>query len=90
MRAIEFSLGATKLLDIRYGESQFKIIDEFWCDFKPDGGEKTTSFLPCICKDTPENRELVGRIQDIYKQIKDYTDARERDILQIRNKIVRK
>jgi hypothetical protein len=85
MRAIEFQLGATKLLDIRYGESQFKTIDEFWTDFKPDGGEKTTSFKPCIVKDTEHNRAIVEAIKRVYQELKQITDEKERQVLRLRN-----
>ena len=87
MRAIEFQLSSTKLIEVRFGESQFKLRDEFWYDFTPDGGEKTTSFCPNLVKDTPTNRELVERIKYIYRQIKDYTDAREKDMWSLRHKL---
>lgn len=87
MRAIEFQLDATKLLQVRFGESSFKPIDEFWTDFKPDGGEKTTTFLPCICKDTENNRKVVTEIRAQYVELKSYTDMKEKGVLWLRNKL---
>lgn len=87
MRAIEFQLGATKLLDVRYGESQFKVIDNFWIDFKPDGGEKTTTFLPSLCKDTEKNRMLVTMIQQEYAELKQITDSKEKNVIQLRHQL---
>lgn len=85
MRAIEFQLNVTKELDIRFGESQFKTIDEFWTDFKPDGGEKTTAFKPCIVKDTEHNRAVVEKIREEYAELKAWTDSKERNIIRLRN-----
>ena len=87
MRAIEFQLGATKLLDIRYGESQFKTIDEFWVDFKPDGGEKTTAFLPSVCKDTEHNRAVIERIKEEYTELKQWTDSKEKNVIRLRHSL---
>jgi hypothetical protein len=87
MRAIEFQLGATKLLDIRYGESNFKVIDEFWIDFKPDSGEKTTAFVPCVCKDTEKNRIVVKQIQEIYQELKRITDEKEKQVITLRHQL---
>ena len=89
VRAIEFQLDATKLLVIRYGESQFKKIDEFWYDFTPDGGEKTTAFSPSLVKDTPKNRELVQRIQANYAELKKITDDYSKQEYAIRNQLER-
>lgn len=85
MRAIEFTLGATKLLEVRFGESQFKTIDDFWIDFKPDGGEKTTAFKPCVCKDTERNRAVVQNIKKHYEDLKRHTDEVEKLIMGLRN-----
>jgi hypothetical protein len=87
MRAIEFQLGATKLLDIRYGESNFKTVDEFWIDFKPDGGEKTTAFKPCVVKDTEHNRAVVEKIREEYAELKEWTDSKERNVLRLRHQL---
>lgn len=87
MRAIEFQLGILKLLEVRFGESSFKRIDEFWTDFKPDGGEKTTTFIPCIIKDTENNRRIVEKIKDEYAELKAITDSKEKNVLLLRNQL---
>lgn len=86
MRAIEFQLNVTKELDIRFGESQFKTIDDFWTDFKPDGAEKTTTaFKPHVVKDTEHNRAVIERIRQEYAELKAWTDSKERNVLRLRN-----
>ncbi len=85
MRAIWFELNSSKIIDIRFGESQFKIRDDFWYDWLPDGSkERTTAFCPNLVPDTPKNREIVEKIKSIYKEIKDFTDAKEKEMYQVR------
>lgn len=85
MRAIEFQLNSSKVIEVRFGESSFKKIDEFWTDFKPDGSEKTTTFIPNIVKDTPANREIVEAIRRNYAEVKEFTDAKEKQMYALRN-----
>lgn len=89
MKAIEFQLDVTKLLQVRFGESSFKLIDEFWTDFKPDGGEKTTSFIPCVVPDTEGNRNLIVAISQVYIDKKKADDDYERLVLKLRNQLKR-
>lgn len=85
MKAIEFQLNVTKLLDIRFGDSEFKKVDDFWYDFRPEGGDKTTTFCPNLIKDTPTNRELVQSLQRHYFKVKAANDAFDKEMYQIRN-----
>ena len=85
--AIEFQLGATKILEVRYGVSSFKPIEDFWTDFKPHGGEKTTAFLPCVCKRTARNEAIVENIRKHYEDLKKFTDETDKLILKLRNTI---
>lgn len=85
MKAIEFQLDASKIIQFRFGESSLKPIDEFWTDFKPQGGEKTTAFIPNIIKDTPKNRELVEQIRDGYEALKAYSDKWDKQMYSLRN-----
>jgi hypothetical protein len=85
MRAIHFTLDVTKLLEVRFGESSFKPIDEYWTDFKPDNGEKTTTFIPNIVKDTPTNREIVVALELNYAEQKAANDAFEKRMYELRN-----
>lgn len=89
MRAIEFQLDLSKLIQVRFGESSFKKIDEFWTDFKPDGSERTTTFIPNIIKDTPVNREVVEQIRDGYEKVKTYTDKWDKQMYALRNQFER-
>jgi hypothetical protein len=86
MRAIQFELNVSKLLDIRYGESSFKRIDEFWTDFTPLGGEKTTTFIPNIIKWTEGNDALVIAMQQMYAEVKNIDDEYAVKILRLRNR----
>lgn len=85
MEAIEFTLNSSKLLDVRFGTSEFKKIDEFWYDFKPHGGEKTTSFCPNLIKRTPRNEELVECLKRHYEKVKAANDAFDKEMYQLRN-----
>lgn len=86
MRAIEFQLNASKLLDVRFGESEFKVRDEFWYDFRPDSdGVKTTSFCPNLVKDTPNNREVIEALKRLYQEQKAANDAYDKQMYAIRN-----
>ena len=89
MKAIEFQLGASKLIEVRFGESSFKKIDDFWTDFTPDGSEKTTTFIPNIVKDTPANREIVEAIKQNYAEVKEFTDVKEKQMYALRNQFER-
>ncbi len=89
MRAIEFQLDSSKLIAVRYGESQFKKIDDFWYDFTPDGGEKTTAFAPCLVKDTPNNREIITVIQLLYEEHKKASDELSKKEYKLRNQFER-
>lgn len=89
MRAIQFEQGADKVITVRYGESAFKKTDDFWFDFKPDGGEKTTSFCPNLVPDTEDNRAAVDELiaNSIAKKAAD--DEFDRKMYQILNKLKR-
>jgi len=88
MRAIEINLNISRLIDIRYGESQFKRIDEFWFDFKPDGSkERTSAFAPNLFRDTEHNRAIIQKIADTYTDLKKITDSYEKNVSQLRNQI---
>jgi len=89
MRAIEFQLGTLKTLEVRFGESQFKNVDDFWTDFKPDGGEKTTAFRASVVKDTEHNRMIVEKIKNEYAELKSITDSKERNVIGLRNHLER-
>lgn len=85
MRAIELNITITKLLEVRFGESDFKTVDEFWTDFKPDGGEKSTNIKANVIKDTEGNRNLVIALEQMYKEQKAATDAFEQKVIRLRN-----
>jgi len=85
LKAIAFDLDITKLLTVRFGESSFKKVDEFWTDFTPQGGEKTTIFLPNIVKHTVKNEQLVLAIQENYRDAKEAADAYDKKMYELRN-----
>lgn len=87
MRAIEFQLNTVKLMDVRYGESQFKKIDDFWVDFTPDDGVKIISFLANVVKDTPRNREIVDALVRHYQGVKAANDTYDKEMYQLRNQL---
>lgn len=89
MEAIEFTLGATKLLEVRYGTSEFKKVDDFWYDFKPHGGEKTTAFCPNLIKRTPRNEELVECLRRHYENVKRTNDVFDQEMYKLRNQFER-
>jgi len=91
VRAISFSEGADKLITIQYGDSDFKIIEEFWYDFRPDGrgGMVTTAFMPNLVPDTPSNRAVVQEIADNRAAKKAQMDKYDNEMYQIRNKLVK-
>jgi len=89
MRVLCFDLGADKLLTIRFGESSRKPVDEFWTDFKPDGGEKTTMFMANIRPDTEHNRLVADELKENYKAQKQANDEFDKKMYQIRNKFER-
>lgn len=86
MRVLCFDLGVDKLLTIRFGESSMKPIDDFWTDFKPDGGEKTTMFAANIRKDTPHNRQIASELQENYRLQKELNDEFDKNMYRIRNR----
>lgn len=85
MRVLCFDLGADKLLTIRLGESSLKPVDEFWTDFKPDGGEKTTMFKANIVPDTPHNRSVAEALKQNYQSQKEANDEYDKAMYRIRN-----
>jgi hypothetical protein len=87
MKAIEFQLNTLKLLDVRFGESSFKPKDEFWTDFTPVNGEKTTTFLPNIVRDSPKNREVVTALGIHYADQKRMNDEFDKKMYQLRNQL---
>ena len=69
-RAIRFeSQNTSRLVTITKGVSSFKTIDEFWTDFTPDDGEKTTAFAASVLLDTVVNMALVLQIQENAKKL---------------------
>lgn len=87
MRAIWFEENSSKLIDIRLGESNFKVIDDFWFDWKPDGGEKTTAFCPNLVPDTENNRAVIQEIKKNRADKKKIVDEFDKQMYQIRNKL---
>jgi hypothetical protein len=89
MRAIEWTLNVQKLIDIRYGESEFKVIQEFWYEWSPDGGEKTTAFKPNLVPDTPTNRQIIDTIANDYIERKRINDEFDKNLYVKMNKLER-
>jgi len=89
MRAIRFEANSLKVIEVTYGESAFKKIDEFWLDFTPDGGEKTTAFAASLVKDTPMNRTTVQALVDNSLAAKEMADKFDKNMYQIRNRLER-
>lgn len=86
MKAIAFELQADKTLLVRYGESSFKKIDEFWTDFTPNGSKvHQMTFLPNIIRYTEKNDELVQQIGRNYAEQKFMNDEYDKKMYQLRN-----
>jgi hypothetical protein len=88
MKAIQFSKEADQIIHLRFGESQFKKVDDFWFDFTIDG-VKTTSFAANLVPDTPENRMALDEIIENSRKQKAANDEFEKNFYRLLNTIKR-
>lgn len=67
-------------VSIKYGKSDFKLVDDLWTKF--DG---QLQFAANVLKDTPKNREIVRKIQENFQALYELNDKTIREMYHLLN-----